>query len=145
VRHSSSQPFSSTDALLFSASPSTSPEEATNIQQQPVADYPRPRSANKDEIKPDAEAGLTGEGAASNEEGAKGGNRKERRRQERNKKDKYQTEEDKMHDSMQKSDLPFDVKSGGNKDTKSKRAPSATGGSGGGGPRITQPMGKFMA
>jgi hypothetical protein len=133
------------------ASASTSPEEATNIQQQPVADYPRPRSPPK-EVDANANEDLLNGAATTavnDEEGGTktggGANRKERRRQER-KKDKYQTEEDKMHNEMlQKNELPFDVK-GGNKDARgadklSKRAPSASANA----PRITQPVSRFMA
>lgn len=142
---------------MNSASPSTSPEEATNIQQQPVvADYPRPSSTPKDtDAKVDEEVLVGDDGPAATAEneqgngaGVGGSNRKERRRQER-KKDKYQTEEDKMHHDMQqqKSELPFDHKSsnkdarGGAEKSNTKRAPSASAG----GPRITQPVSRFMA
>lgn len=92
------------------------------------------------EVKPEAERDgpTTEEGNGDSPEQA---NRKERRRQER-KKDKYQTEEDKMH-GMQR-DFSFDNKLSnkeikGPKD-KGKRPPSGTAGM-----RITQPVSKFMA
>lgn len=128
-------------------STSTSPEEATNIQQQPVvADYPRPRSPSKEQVdtsfdveNPTAEIDKEGDTKTA----AGGGvNRKERRRQER-KKDKYQTEEDKMHNEMlQKNELPFDIKNQrGAVEKVSKRVPSASANA----PRITQPVSRFMA
>lgn len=127
--------------MYSSSSPSTSPEEATNVQQQPVVlDYPRP--VHHTDLKPEAEQdGPAAEGNGGGGSSPEQANRKERRRQER-KKDKYQTEEDKMH-GVQRG-LSFDNKlankeAKGPKD-KGKRQPSGTAGV-----RITQPVSKFMA
>ena len=109
------------------------------MQQQPVPDYPRPRS-------PPARSNA-GEGAEAGGDTEDKGlpdqrNRQERRRQER-KKDKYQTEEDKAH--VVHGGFPYDAKHAG-KETKSAmgadRARRSSAGASG--VRITQPMGKFM-
>lgn len=83
------------------------------------------------------------EGQAGEEES--GGNRKERRRRQQDRKDKYQTEEDKMMHGLPRG-YPFDVKQASKEGKglmntdKARRNSASTGGV-----RITQPVSKFMA
>jgi hypothetical protein len=125
---------------IHRASPSTSPEEATNVP-QPVPDYPRPRSPRATTVESEAQEGDI-PGGAGEEAGSKNqGNRQERRRQER-KKDKYQTEEDRDNAVLQvfghNPKLAHKEGKGSMGMDKARRA------SGTSGTRITQPVGKFM-
>ncbi|UZJ52308.1 hypothetical protein CBS101457_001628 [Exobasidium rhododendri] len=139
-RLSQSHPLRSPTKAAQGPSPSTSPEEASNVP-HPIPDYPRPKSPQAATVETEAQESAPAVNAEE-EIPRTQSNRQERRRQER-KKDNYQTEEDKDHVTQQA--FGYDAKAahkegkGSMGMDKFRRAPGTAGS------RITQPAGKFMS